>query len=224
MEKPLSNDELRELHRITQEAALKAYPNPARAGCPGEAVLGEVAATPWPADHEAYQHIKECSPCLREMLERRTEREGEQRRNRSYRLGAVAAGLVILCGIGGQAWRMHISPSAPAAIINFAIASETRGPDEQHEPALALQSYTRERLTLTVNLPRGSDEGRYGFQVLRPDDRNPLLDVVGEAKIHSGLTTFTANVDLSRVPPGTYMARVRNLPAGGWHNLPVQIK
>ena len=224
MENPLSNDELRELHRITQEAALHAYPNPARVGCPGDAVLKEVSASPWPADHSAYQHIKECSPCLREMLEKQTEKEEGQRWNRSYHLGAVAAGLIILSGLGFVAWRMNVSPSAPAAIINFATASETRGLDEQRGTVLALQSYTRERLTLTVNLPRGSDEGRYELQVLRPDDRNLLLDVVGEAKIHSGLTTFTATVDLSRIPPGTYMARVRNLPVGGWHNLPVQIK
>jgi hypothetical protein len=158
------------------------------------------------------------------MLEQRNARHGEERRRRFYRLGVIAAGLVILCGLGIQAWRIQLSPRSAAAIINFATTSETRGRDEQRGPTLALQSYPRERLTMTVNLPRGSDEGRYGFQVLRPDDRKPLLDVVGEAKIHNGLTTFAATVDLSRVPPGIYMARVRNLPMGGWHDLPVQIK
>ena len=69
-----TDEKLRELHRFVQQAALHGYPNPERAGCPGLRVLEEVAAAPAPFKHPAYEHVKHCSPCLREMLELRGEK------------------------------------------------------------------------------------------------------------------------------------------------------
>src|SRR3954452_10320792 len=71
MGESFSDDDLRELQRLLQQVALKAYPNPEREGCPGSAVLHEVASVPAPFEHPAYEHIKRCSPCLQEMLDLR---------------------------------------------------------------------------------------------------------------------------------------------------------
>lgn len=69
-----TNEDLRDLHRLVQQAALHSYPNPERTGCPGLRVLEEVANTRAPFQHPAYNHIKTCSPCLAEMLNLRKER------------------------------------------------------------------------------------------------------------------------------------------------------
>jgi hypothetical protein len=99
-ETPFSDDEFKELHRIVQQAALAAYPNPERKGCPGAQVLSEMARISWPAKHPGYDHVKHCSPCLREMLDMREEiiLARTRSRNRRYRIG-IAAGLVLAASL-----------------------------------------------------------------------------------------------------------------------------
>src|SRR5450755_2038349 len=157
MEEPLSNDELRELHRIAQEAALEAYPNPARIGCPGRDILREVAASPWPADHEAYNHIKECSPCLREMLELGKAMDREKKRRRLYRISAIAAGLVLICGIFIQWWKMQNASHSVGVIAqwNLQSASALRGV-EDYQQRIHLEAPPR-RGIIAVVLPLGSE-------------------------------------------------------------------
>jgi hypothetical protein len=95
MANTFSDDEFREFHRIIQQAALVAYPNPQRVGCPGPTVLREVADTPLPFDHSAYGHVAKCSPCLREMLDFRAEFR-EHRKIRTKWIGVVAAATLIV--------------------------------------------------------------------------------------------------------------------------------
>jgi hypothetical protein len=89
-EKPLSDEELREIHRFFQDLALKAYPNPERIGCPGREILAEIARCEPPSVHPAYEeHVSRCSPCLAEMLDiqgqiiAEEERKAEERKQKS---------------------------------------------------------------------------------------------------------------------------------------------
>jgi hypothetical protein len=77
---PLSDEELQEIHRFFQDAALREYPNPERIGCPGREVLAEIAGCTPPSLHPAYEHVSECSPCLAEMLDFRRQRLAEKRK------------------------------------------------------------------------------------------------------------------------------------------------
>src|SRR5581483_7910420 len=119
-EAPLSDDEFKRIHRTLQELALAAYPNPERRGCPGIEVLREIANASWPADHPGYDHVKHCSPCLREMLDFQEEIfvAKTRRRYRMYRI-AIAAVLVLAVGIGFAAWRLarHSNPSGATTNI-----------------------------------------------------------------------------------------------------------
>jgi len=66
----LSESDFKDFHRLVQDMALRAYPNPDRIGCPGQAALEEVASLPLSSRHELFQtHINRCSECLRELLE-----------------------------------------------------------------------------------------------------------------------------------------------------------
>ena len=72
-ENPFTDEDLRGLCNLVQEEALRCYPNPERKNCPAQEAIREMAELPLPARHSLYHaHVARCSPCLREMLERRT--------------------------------------------------------------------------------------------------------------------------------------------------------
>src|SRR3954453_9340188 len=59
------------LKKQLQDSILRDYPNPERKGCPGDAVLRELAARPLDRpveDDRHWQHITHCSECYREFL------------------------------------------------------------------------------------------------------------------------------------------------------------
>ena|ERR1700722_8849792 len=63
------------LKRQLQRVVLRAYPNPNRIDCPGDAAIEEVARravadiTGNMEDTPAYNHITHCSPCYAEFLD-----------------------------------------------------------------------------------------------------------------------------------------------------------
>lgn len=65
------------LSRLLQGVILRAYPNPNRIDCPGDAAIEEVARrliaddADNMEDNPAYDHIMHCSPCYAEFLELR---------------------------------------------------------------------------------------------------------------------------------------------------------
>jgi hypothetical protein len=93
-----SDDGLQQFHRIIQDAALAAYPNPERVGCPGTPILKEIANAPRPFEHVFYEHVAKCSPCLREMLDFRTEFVRSRKKRKSLAAAAVAAMFIVILG------------------------------------------------------------------------------------------------------------------------------
>ena len=57
------------LQRAVQEAILRDYPNPEKIGCPGSAVIREVAFREELTKDAAWEHITHCSPCYAEFLQ-----------------------------------------------------------------------------------------------------------------------------------------------------------
>jgi hypothetical protein len=228
-----SEDELRELHRLVQQAALVAYPNPERIGCPGTPVLEEMAGLPAPFQHPAYEHVKKCSPCLQEMLELRTSKIKAQQtaqRERRLRMGiwASVALLVIAAGLSFQLYRTRIltQRSGPAsAVINFSTTSASRGSEIASVPGLPeVQSIGRKQLQITIYLVPGSEAGQYQFEILPRDSDHVLLHVQGPATISNGLTSLVVSADLSHLEAGVYRARVKRLPLGEWRFLELEVK
>lgn len=220
-----SDEDFRKLHRLVQEAALLAYPNPERKGCPSTEVLKEMGALEAPFRHPSYDHVKRCSPCLREILEFGAQSLRQRKKARIFKLTAMAASLLICAGLAFQLWSTR-SGVAIGANIDFESTAGTRGvPTDSKPPAtISIPSYPRNRLLLTVTLPRGSDIGRYEFEVLPGNQESPMAKASGEATITDGITRFIANIDLTHIPAGRYRARVRRIPWGEWRFLEIEIR
>jgi hypothetical protein len=228
MQEELSDQELREIHRLVQQAALTAHPNPERVGCPGAATLAEMAALRRPWDHAAHEHVSQCSPCLQEMLNFRSHRGKKAFWFNKWFLSAIAAALIIgiyiPLAVHQRKLKINELEQAHAAIMNFATGSILRGaPSGESGMVSDIQTYPRERLVLTVSLPRGSEGGEYDFEVLGANGEI-LITRVGRASITRGLTTFITDVDFSGLASGSYHARVRHKPFGDWQDLTIQTK
>jgi hypothetical protein len=74
MNEVLSRREDKKLVKALQAAAYHDYPNPARIGCPKDIdVLKALAAKSLHVTDPVIQHVAECSPCFREVMELRRE-------------------------------------------------------------------------------------------------------------------------------------------------------
>jgi hypothetical protein len=208
-----------------ENAYLTAYPNPNRIGCPGGKVLRGLADRTLAISHPARMHIAQCSPCFQEFREIEGGLQtAAWRQGRLLTIAAVATILIVTLVFSIPFLKPHSQSAGVAAIINFATTSADRGmPEIQHDRAV-VQSYPRTQLAMTVNLPHGSDRGTYELQILQSEATKPLVSSLGAANIENGLTTFATSLDLSRLDPGLYLARVRSVPLGGWHRVSIEIK
>jgi hypothetical protein len=94
MNEVLSRREDKKLVKALQAAAYNDYPNPARIGCPTDInILKALAAKKLHATDPVIQHVAECSPCFREVMELRC----QQKR---LRLIKILAGVVLLAVVG----------------------------------------------------------------------------------------------------------------------------
>ena len=208
------------LKRQLQDAILKNYPNPERKGCPGEAVVKDLAARPLDDSLEGdphWQHVTHCSECYREFLGFRTEirRKATARRARiGVALGAVAvlifAGVFFALRESTRAKRpQKVELAFRRRVVDLEGRAVTRSQkgSEETKP-LVLE---REPEELTIRLPFGSVEGSYEVQIVRSAG-NPLLSAAGQAKMENGTTALTARMDLSKLEPGSYFMCVRRVP------------
>src|SRR5580658_6014755 len=80
--------------RELQEALLRAFPNPQRAGCPRPDMLVAMARRAVPMEPSDREHIFHCSPCFGTYLEIRN----QIRRARFIRLAGIVALSTLLIG------------------------------------------------------------------------------------------------------------------------------
>lgn len=234
-EAPLSDDEFKRIHRTLQELALAAYPNPERRGCPGTEVLRKIANTSWPADHPGYDHVKHCSPCLREMLDLQEEIfvAKTRRRYRMYRI-AIAAMLVLAAGVGFAAWRLarHSNPSGASTNITsivhlrrladlFDEPDALRGDEQKSIKTIYLPPAP---LELKVILPRFSRPGVYQIAICRDRSENStLVKAVGHAVADGQREIVTVMLDLSSLSNGSYWLSTKSEDDGGSYYFPTKL-
>jgi len=214
-----------------QDSILRDYPNPERKGCPGEAVLKELAARPLDDSLDGdphWHHITHCSECYREFLWFRAQLQ-RKAKARLAKIGVAAATAAALIAAGAfLATREGTGPSRPQnaelvfrqRIVDLQGRAMTRSEDGKEDTKpIVLQ---REPEALTIRLPFGSREGPYEVQIVRSAD-HPLLSATAEAKIENGTTALTAKMDLSKFEPGNYFICLRRLP-WDWTCYPVVIR
>ena len=214
-----------------QNSILSDYPNPERKGCPGEAVLKELAARPLDDSLDGnphWHHVTHCSECYREFLGLR----GELRRKAKARLAkiGVAAATATALIVGGTFLAIRGSTSAKRPlnaelvfrqrIVDLQGRAMTRSEEGKEDTKpIVLQ---REPEALTIRLPFGSREGAYEIQIAKSAD-HPLLSATGDAKVENGTTALTAKMDLSKFEAGNYFICLRRLP-WDWTCYPVEIQ
>jgi hypothetical protein len=77
-------------------------------------------------------------------------------------------------------------------------------------------------LTLTVQLPIGSEVGLYEVEIRRPN-HSPIRTAKGQATIESGITKLLINIDTITVQPGGYEFSWR-LGDFNWRSYPLLIR
>jgi hypothetical protein len=229
MGESFSDDDLRDLRRLLQQVALTAYPNPKREGCPGSAVLDEMASAPMPFQHPAYEHVKQCSPCLKEMLDLRStklraQRAASAQRRKTWVTTVILAACLFLAAL--WIWpvlsRRHdpLPSTSVRAMAVWNMQSTTRG-DSEESKQVRLEA-PAQRGKITVYLPLGSDDGQYELQIRRTKEGSALQDFTSIAHLTSGTTKLEIHADLSTLSPGSYWVAFRHADAS-WRFAPLAV-
>lgn len=225
----MSREDERKLLEAFEQAALHAYPNPERIGCPGSDFLAQLAKDRRSISihDERLTHVTRCSPCFQEFA---TLRDEAVRHRQRRRLVPIAAGVLIVA-LGSVAyleWNRFGGSSAAgayvAATLDLKDRSTVRGVDDStaQEPKPDSLKLPHGKLNLTVTLPVASAPGEYEIQVLR-EIGHPLLSASGTAAIQQGMTLLPVRLDLSSLHPGRYLLGVRRVP-WDWTFLPLLVE
>jgi hypothetical protein len=216
------------LKKQLQDAILRDYPNPERKGCPGGAILRELAERPLGQaveDDPHWQHITHCSECYCEFLafNNAFRRQAKARRVR-VGWGVAVAAIVILIAVlvgtrPGSLFQQRPQNAELAWVKRTVVVpSANRSSDSGEQKPIYLE---RLPLELTVELPVGSKAGAYELQ-LKMNDR-AVVSTGGTAEIQNGTTAFATRINLSQLAAGSYSMVIRQVPLD-WNLYPVVIR
>jgi hypothetical protein len=177
-----------------------------------------MAFDPRNADLSISQHLTCCSPCfcdymalLSESRKRRLRRAAVSafwlRPSRAVRAAQIIIGVVVLLAaaylISRRTPTVVQQPPAhtgiPAFVIDLSSAAPSRGETSGAAPVTRLPAT---RISLTIVLPLGSDEGLYQLSLRR--DGAAVWSHASTATLLDRRTSIAIAPDLSRVPPGRY--------------------
>jgi hypothetical protein len=215
------------LREAVQETILRNFPNPERKGCPGDPVVREVAGRRELIEDDAWQHITHCSPCYAMFLQFKDEfRTIRRRRGLAIILSAVA---LVAISVGIATYTVNSRLERPVIQTDASFVAETldlkdgsplRGVEPQPKTP-APRTLPRKKLNLMINLPFGSEPGKYEVQLRKAGE--VLITVGGIAKIRDGLTELPARIDLSKYAPGDYSVAIRQ-DGAGWVENPISLQ
>jgi hypothetical protein len=220
-----SDEQLRNVQREIRESIRRNHPNPERIGCVGPEKLRQMAEGAVAPTDPAYHHVMECSPCYEELMEltksvAETRKASARRRMLVSSIAAVVALAAVLfyflypraannqgrqpseiVGNSGQRDRLAV------AMLNLD-SEPTQRSGERSARTGELQRLPRKEINLTINLPRGMEDGAYDLEMDTDTDR-PVFTLSGNAEVRNGLTVLVVRMDLSRLTPGKYLIRIR---------------
>jgi hypothetical protein len=209
-----------------------AYPNPDRKGCPGRNRLTILARRKQPPLNEELDHIATCSPCF---VEYHAIRKAWKRTHALVVRIAVAAAATAAVFSGFLFFRHHPTfvPHLPAdsaeiakgtrqkRTIDLRSYEKVRGESAPQRSASPV-TFERSNLDLTIQLPIGSEEGRYAFDLF---NSNGVLqfEVLGDAVIKDYITTAQVPFDLRNLAPGRFTLTIRRTTRFAATSYPVEI-
>jgi hypothetical protein len=221
--------------QAAREYARSAYPNPDRTGCPRRNDLDAVARRKRPPSDDEVHHIPTCSPCFTEY---EAIRKAWKRKRAFVVAGAIAATLTVAAVSGTLLFRrgaavaippetrsVEISKNLPRKhLIDLRPYERFRG-EGKTERSLRPASLILERanLDLTIQLPTGSEEGRYVFELIDSSGAH-RIEASGDAVIRDFITTAEVPFDLREVSPGPFTLTVRRMELAVPAQYPVEVR
>lgn len=229
----MSRKDERELLRLGTRVFAEQFPNPDRAGCPPQDVLRAMA---FRRQHTGpggcpSDHLTVCSPCFRDYSGYRK----QARQQMLVRTVLATAAVVIILISATLLWRHAGSPlqrrpeivqrppnELPpiSATLDLRHLSAVRGEGlpKEARPQVTMPSG---RLQLVLQLPIGSEEGKYEVALSRRSGEQIAL-TSGTAVFAQNVMTLKVTLDLSGVPPGRYIFEIRRIGAV-WNRYEVEI-
>ena len=236
-----SDDQFRVIQNEIRESIRRNHPNPGRLDCIGSSTLRKIAEGDLPPSHPGYKHVMECSPCYEELMILTEQVEARRvatrvARRRHLSIAVSTAVLLFLIALLFLLPRLENGdrrvsnktvknqPTSPVigqtpiqdrvvAMLNLDSEPSLRGGDGKIQTG-ASQRLPRRRLDLTINLPRGMEEGLYNLQISKTATQ-PVLFTSGQARIENGLTVLRLQVDLTHFTPGMYHLKIGR-PGMAW--------
>ena len=234
-DKILSRRQEKNLLKAADAVARSEFANPDREGCPGSKTLSLLARRrPSLAESaDLIDHIGTCSPCFNEYSRCRAFYK------RSIRITcalASAAAVALLAVAISLSWR---SPGGHLAAPPTTVARSS----EQHTTPLVLDlrmtgvsrsdtsdrplaegppRLPRRKLSLSILLPIGSEDGTYDVALLG-SSRQPLLTATGSAKLQDFVEVLPVVFNLADLAPGPYELRIRRAQTP-WNTYPILLE
>ena len=216
-----------------RDYATSAFPNPDRIGCPGRERLETLARRTAMPDGDDIDHLVTCSPCF---IEYQTILKASKQ-ERAVIIGTlVAAALALIVFSGVVISRRLAAPITPAkqpveaqkqvlkAVIDLRPFEQVRGDSPSDARSrLSLPVLDRANLLVTIQLPTGSPEGQYFFQLV-DSSGSPRVETSGNAVIKDFVTTVEAQFDLREIPAGRFTLTVRRTVALGSASYAVEVR
>lgn len=210
------------------------YPNPDRKGCPARKRLTILARRTQTPLNEELDHIATCSPCF---VEYHAIRNAWKRRRALLVRTAVAAAATAAVFSAILFFRHHPTtvahlPATPVEIakgtrekrtIDLRPYEKVRGESQSApQPSGIPLRFERSNLDLTIQLPIGSEEGRYAFDLF---NSNGVLqfEVLGDAIIKDYITTAQVVFDLRNLMPGRFTLTIRRTTRFAATSYPIEI-
>ena len=217
-----------EIQRLLQQSILDNYPNPERRGCPGNAVLLDVARRTFPIHDTYWEHATHCSPCFAEFLTFRRELANSRKRL-VWRNRVVLGSVLAAAAIGVLIWRGVRAPAPTVTDAEFNVDmrpfSVSRGESSSRPPATQYCGIlTTNRGRLNVILPVGAPEGQYEVRLMDNDLRSVSASGTAAATLNDHLNRLSVTFDLTRIQPGNYFLLSRPANGVGWMSCPVLVR
>ena len=226
MDKPyrsLSRCQEKNLLKAAAAAARTEFDSPQRTGCPDSETLTLLARrhSSLVALPDLIDHIGTCSPCFTEYSQYRAV---HKRHVRIFYALASAAAVVVLSLVIARSIHIplnHLSPSrkeiarlevqgnqVTALVLDLRMKGTSRGDRPNRQGDGAPPRLPRIKLSLSIQLPIGSEDGIYDVALINSAGQ-PVLEMRGEAKLQSFVEVLPVEVNLTDLAPGLYQLRLR---------------
>jgi hypothetical protein len=229
-DQPISREQEEKLRNLAKDLFLNDYPNPERKGCPDSETIKAIALGRI-AGEEASRwrvHAAACSPCTREYVDFRKEAAREKRIRRA---GLIAAAAVLIVVVGWAAVKKFAANPAEVSVIAWAEGWRSSHLDLRGYEALRGAEFgsplpplvlPRGKLALTIDLPVGSEPGRYEVELQQPSRQN-VVRADGTASLADGLTILKIRIDTRGLRSGSASLWVHP-PQRSWSRYPVSLR